>query len=50
MFYWVNQGKTYKEEKEGRLFMGPFAKQGWEIFFLLDEYEKTSPKRSSVQL
>ncbi len=24
--------------------MGSFAKQGWKIFFLLDEYEKIRPK------
>ena len=32
MFYWVNQGKTYKEEKEGGYLWAPLQNRDGNLF------------------
>lgn len=43
MFYWVNQGKTYKEEKEGGYLWAPLKNQSGNSLFHWDNMDKINP-------
>ena len=44
MFYWVNQGKTYKEEKEGGYLWAPVKNSNGKSFFYWTNMKKLRPK------
>lgn len=44
MFYWVNQGKTYKEEKEGGYLWAPVKNSGGNSFFYWTNMKKLRPQ------
>jgi putative restriction endonuclease len=44
MFYWVNQGKTYKEEKEGGYLWAPVKNSSGKTFFYWTNMKKLRPK------
>lgn len=44
MFYWVNQGKTYKEEKEGGYLWAPVENSLGQSFFYWENMKNLRPK------